>query len=170
MESFCTVVLVTISESFSGFGGSNSTNIRNRSIPSPSVPCGFSIRLNALTVPKQSRTPRIFLDAAHCLFELPCFAIRRKNVGVKESNNAALCSNCQKNMLAKDKKKCEGQRTVMTTPNATIKKLNDCCVALATFSLPLSSPHRYLPSSDMTDICFRVGFEPEEGPLPPRVL
>lgn len=59
-----------------------------------------------------------------------------------------------------------GVFTVMTTPTITITKLNDCCVARATFSFPLNSDHLYRPSSDMTDICFLVGPEP----LPPRLL
>lgn len=53
----------------------------------------------------------------------------------------------------------ESPPTVMTTPKATNKKLNDCCVARATFSLPLNSAHLYVPSSDKTVICFLDGLE-----------
>lgn len=55
----------------------------------------------------------------------------------------------------------------MTTPSMTITKLNDCCVARATFSFPLNSVHLYLPSSEITEMCFLVGPEPD---WPPRLL
>lgn len=44
--------------------------------------------------------------------------------------------------------------TVNTAPASTITKLKDCCVARDIFSLPDSSPHRSIPSSDSTVIFF----------------
>ena len=45
--------------------------------------------------------------------------------------------------------------TVMTTPVRTVRKLKDCCVVLAAFSLRDKSAHRTLPSSLAMVICFR---------------
>lgn len=51
-------------------------------------------------------------------------------------------------------------RTVSTTPAITITKLKDCCVARATFSRPLKSPHAYRPSSDKTVTLLLLGLRP----------
>lgn len=70
--------------------------------------------------------------------------------------------------LKSERKKRKGTTlTVMTAPISTIAKLNDCCVARATFSFPVSSDQRSRPSSEMTVICLRVG--PEADPSLPCV-
>ena len=61
----------------------------------------------------------------------------------------------------------QAQLTVKTAPTSTTTKLTDCCVARATFSPLVNSPHSYRPSSDRTVTPLLFGaLDPFPAPSP----
>lgn len=57
-----------------------SGSIRNRSVPGPFVPRGFTIGSDLISVTEQCGASRILPDAVDCLVELPGLAVRGENV------------------------------------------------------------------------------------------
>lgn len=58
-------------------------NIRNRPVPGPSAPSILAIRLDLSPITKQIGTPRVIFDTFNRFLELPCTAVRGKDLEIE---------------------------------------------------------------------------------------